>query len=247
VLVVLSLAGAASAQEVGSKNLTSPAEVQQATQANANLEPQFNECKELTGPGFVDGFTRDRDNKPRKLRVELVKISTLKLVLGSEITAIAKLQNVDRKSIQIPWSTDFRTISDGQSAYDLAWEVAEFRMSIRDRQNPHYYDKLVMTSPPLYASKFVPGSYLTMKPGEWITAQISFKVAVRRSFEKLDLGTNKLALEWFHTARTRVVKDCGVTLGYFPYDQPIEAAHRREVATVQIKDAGANAPAKLTP
>src|SRR5262249_54285415 len=206
------------AQQVASKNLLpSPAVDAATTSAQAPEESDHaNGCSQM-GVGFADGVTLDEDKKPRKLGVGLVEISTTKLTLGSEILATAKLQNLGAKSIQIPWSTDFRTTMDGQDPDDRLWEFAEFEMSIRDKQNPDYYDRLVTTSQPLYASRFVPGSYLTLKPGEWITARISFKIAVQRpTFEVLTTGTNTLAMEWFQTVRTRRVKDCGVTLGYFP-------------------------------
>jgi hypothetical protein len=125
---------------------------------------------------------------------------------------------------------------DGQDPDNRSWEFGEFRMSIRDKQNTHYYDRLVTTSQPLYASQFVPGSNLTLKPGEWITARISFRIEVQNpTFEEVNVGTAALAMEWFQTVRTRVVKDCGVTLGYFPYDDPFESRNRTVIAKVQIE------------
>jgi len=229
------------AQQVASKDLlSSPAAAAATTAAQSPEEPEHaNGCSKM-GLGFADGVTLEEDKKPRKLGVGLVEISTRRLTLGSEITATAKLQNLGVKPVQIPWSTDFRTTMDGQNPDDRSWEFAEFRMSIRDKHNPDYYDRLVTTSLPLYASKSVPSSYLTLKPGEWVTARISFKIAVQRpEFEELRVGTNTLAMEWFQTVRTRRVKDCGVTLGYFPYDDPFRSVNRSEVAQVQIEDPGA--------
>jgi hypothetical protein len=125
---------------------------------------------------------------------------------------------------------------DGQDPDDRFWEFGEFRMSIRDKRNPNYYDRLVTTSLPLYASKFVGESNLTLKPGEWITAQISFRIQVQNpKFEELNVGKTDLAMEWFQTVRTRSVKDCAVTLGYYPYDSPFDSRNRKVVARVQIE------------
>jgi len=86
------------------------------------------------------------------------------------------------------------------------------------------------TSQPLYGSEFVPGSNLSLKPGEWITARISFRIEVKNpKSEKLKVGRADLAMEWFQTGRTRVVKNCGVTFVYFPYDGPFESLNRRVV------------------
>jgi len=135
---------------------------------------------------------------------------------------------------------------DGQDPDNRSWEFGEFRMSLRDKQNSHYYDQLVTTSQPLYGSGFVPGSNLTLKPGEWITAQISFRIEVQNpKFEKVNVGTAALAMEWFQTVRTHVVKDCGVILGFFPYDDPFESLNRQVVAKVEIEHPhGATEPAQ---
>jgi len=238
IFLLLGFAMMVRAQQVAFKSLLRPPAAVTVTPSTQNPEKsdQANGCAKR-GVGFADGVTLDEDKKPRKLEVALDEISATKLTLGSEITAIAKLQNMGTKSVQIPWSTDFRTTIYGQQTDERSWEFAEFQMSIRDKRNPDYYDRLVTTSQPLYASRFVPGSYLTLKPGEWITARISFRIAVQNpAFEELSVGTNTLAMEWFQTVRTRRVKDCGVMLGYFPYDDFYRSINRREVAEVKIEN-----------
>jgi len=238
-LLVLAPTIMAHAQVASKDLLRLPAAFTARTPAETEQKmDQANGCPNKSG--FRDGVTLDPDKKPRKLKVELVKISSKKLPMDSEIIATAKLQNIGRKSIRIPWNTDFQTTKDGQIPEDRSWEFAEFRVSIRDRENSEYFDQLVTTSQPLYGSEFVAGSYLTLRPGEWITARISFRVALRRpQFEKLSTGTADLAMEWFQTARTHVEKDCGVTFGYFPYDNPFKSLNRRVVAKVQIEAADA--------
>jgi len=225
------------AQEIASKDLLRPPVAVMATApAQAEEKPEYPKGCSKMGVGYADGVTLEEGKIPRKLTVELVKISSKKLTIGSEIIATAKLQNIGSKSVQIPWSTDFQTTMDGQDPDNRSWEFGEFRMSLRDKQNSDYYDRLVTTSQPLYASKFVPGSILTLKPGEWITAQISFRIQVQNpEFEEVDVGTSALAMEWFQTVRTRVVKDCGLTLGYFPYDDPFDSLNRKVVAEVQVE------------
>jgi hypothetical protein len=232
------------AQEIASKDLLLPPAVFSATAPiQPNEKPEHpNGCAKM-GVGYVDGVSLEEDKIPRKLGVELVKISSKKLAIGSEIIATAKLQNTGSKSVQIPWSTDFRTTMDGQAPDNRSWEFGEFRMSLRDKQNSDYYAPLVTTSQPLFASKFVSGSTLKLNPGEWVTARISFRIEVQNpSFEKLNVGTAALAMEWFQTVRTRVVKDCGVTLGYFPYDDPFQSLNRKVVAEVQIERPGVTTP-----
>ncbi len=187
--LVFALTISLDAQQIASKHLLrQPVSV--TTPAQAEETPEYpNGCSKM-GVGFADGVTLDQDKVPRKIRVELVKISKTKLAIGSEIVATAKLQNTGSKSIQIPWSTDFRTTMDGQNPDDRSWEFGEFQMSLRNKQNT-YYDRLVTTSQP--------------------------------------------TMEWFQTVRTRVVKDCGVTLGYFPYDSFYNHENRVVVRKVEIR------------
>jgi len=242
-LFTAGFATAVHAQEVASKDLVRPpvAAIVSAPPPATQEPDSASKCGKM-GVGFADGMTLAKDKKPRKLKVGLVEIGSKKLPKESEITATGKLENAGGKSVQIPWSTDFQTTIDGQDPNERFWEFAEFEMSIRSKRNPKYYAHLVTTSQPLYASRFVPGSFLTLEPGQWITARISFKIAVRHpEFEELDIGTNTLAMEWFQTSRSRIVKDCGVTFGYFPYDSPFESLNRSEVAQVQIEPAESSA------
>jgi hypothetical protein len=237
IFLVMAVTVVVRAQQVASKDLLRPPVALTATaQAQVVEKPELpNGCSKM-GVGYADGVTLGEDKAPRKISVDLVKISSTKLAIGSEIVATAKLQNVGEKSVQIPWSTDFRTTMDGQDPDNRFWEFGEFRMSLRDKRNPNYYDRLVTTSQPLYASKFVADSNLTLKPGEWITAQISFRIEVQNpEFVEVNVGTADLAMEWFQTVRTRSVRDCGVTLGYFPYDDLFDSLNRKVVARVQIE------------
>jgi hypothetical protein len=234
---LLALSVMVHAQQVASKDLVRETVTNKEATAAENPQEaeQTSGCSKM-GVGFADGVTLAEDHRPRKLKVELVEISTKKLTIGSEIIATAKLQNMGAKQVQVPWSTDFQTTMTGQDPDNRSWEFAEFRMSIRDKKNPQYYDQLVTTSQPLYGSWFDPESQLTIAPGKWITVRISFKVAVARpQFEELNVGKNTLAMEWFQTHRSRVVKNCGVTLGYFPYDDQVESLNRREIAKVKIE------------
>ena len=242
-LFAVGFASPALAQEVASKDLVRPPlATTEPAPSPATQEPDHADKCSKMGVGFADGMTLAVDKKPRKLKIGLVEISSKILTKGSEITATVKLENAGEKSVQIPWSTDFQTTIEGQDLDKRFWEFAEFEISIRSKRNPKYYAHLVTTSQPLYGSRFVPGSFLTLEPGQWITARISFKIAVRHpEFEELDIGTNTLAMEWFQTSRSRTVKDCGVTLGYFSYDSPFESLNRKEVAQVEIESPESNA------
>jgi hypothetical protein len=233
VSLTLLMATSAEAQQVASKDLLRPSTVVAAPTQKAE-KPEYPKGCEKMGLGFADGLTMAKNNIPRQIKLELVSISDADLVIGSEIVATVKLQNADSNPIQIPWSTDFRTTQDGQDPDNRTWEFGQFEIALRNKKNQ--YAELINTSQPLYGSVYVPDSMLTIKPGEWITAQISIRVAeVHPAYEQITEGPADLALGWFQTVRTRVIKDCGVTLGYFPYDSFYQYENRAVVRKVEIK------------
>ncbi len=223
----------AEAQEIASKDLVRTSPIVEEPSRAANKSEYPNGCEKM-GVGFADGMAFAESKKPRQISVELVTLSNTNLILGSEIVATVKLRNAGSDSIQIPWSTDFRTTQDGQDTNNRTWEFGQFRIAVRNKKDE--YDELINTSQPLYGSKFVPDSFLTIKPGEWIKAKISFRVAAQHpAYETINEGPADLALEWFQTVRTYVVKGCGVTLGYYPYDGFYAHHSRTIVRKVEIK------------
>lgn len=232
VSLTLLIATAAEAQQVASKDLLRPSTVV-APPTQKDEKPEHpNGCEKMGR--IVDGVTMAKDKLPRQIKLELVSISDTNLIMDSEMVATVKLQNAGSNPIQIPWSTDFRTTLDGQDPDNRTWEFGQFQIAIRNSKNQ--YEELMDTSQPLYGSNFVPGSMLEIKPGEWVTAQFSFRVAVEDPrYQKITEGPADLAVEWFQTVRRRVVKDCGVTLGYFPYDSFYNHENRVVVRKVKIE------------
>jgi hypothetical protein len=168
------------------------------------------------GVGFADGVVVNDDHEPRKIEVEFITVSDTKFVIGRNVEGTIKLKNVGTKPIQIPWSTDFRTTQNGQDPNFRSWEIGMFRIELKSAKNSDA--ELKNTSQVLFSSKLVSGSTLTVRPGEWITAQISFKVEPQEgSYEHVTQGQFELSAAWSQTARTRGIEDCGLTPGYFSY------------------------------
>jgi len=188
--------------------------------------------------GFADGVTRSEDGEPRSIRVALINLSSLNLRAGSEIDATVQLLNSGKKEIEIPWSTDWETTVTGQDPHARTWQVGEFRVQLHGKQHSAELQGL---SKILYASTFVPGTNLTLKPGQWITAQINFIVEVARpAYMQIDDGEAELSVEWFQTFRSRVEKDCGVMLGYYPFRGFYEQENTSITVQVEKKEAGEN-------
>jgi hypothetical protein len=233
VSLTLLMATSAEAQQVASQDLLRLPTVVAAPSQKEEKPEYPNGCEKM-GVGFVDGVTMAKDRIPRQIKVDLVSISDTNLIVGSEIIATMKLQNAGSNPIRIPWSTDSQTTLDGQDPDNRTWEFGQFQVALRHKKNQ--YDVLMNNSQPLYGSMFVPGSMLTIKPREWITARISVRVAVEHpAYEKITEGPADLAVEWFQTVRSRVVKNCAVTLGYFPYDSFYDHENRVVVRKVKIR------------
>jgi hypothetical protein len=223
----------ASAQEVGSKDLSSSA-APPCTAVTPQKERETPKGCDHMGVGFVDGWSLAKDKVPRKIKVELLDISTAILRENQELMATVKLRNAGSTPIVLPWSTDFRTSIDGQELDNREWEIGWFEWSLKTKGDRH--DDLRGTSQQLYSSPVIPGSTITVQPGEWIRAQVSFKVAVRDPrYESLPSGPAELTLEWRQTVRSRHTKGCAVMLGYFPYDSFYGHEGRVTVKKVTVK------------
>ena len=184
--------------------------------------------------GFADGVAVTDDHKPRKIEVEFVTVSDTRLTVGSVVEGTVRLRNLGDKPIELPWSTDFRTTQNGQDPKLRSWEVGMFQIQLKRAKNSDI--ELKSTSQVLFGSKLVSGTLLTVKPGEWITVQISFDIeSAEGAFQEVSQGPFELSVEWSQTARTRQLNDCGVMLGYFSYGDYYEQNNPRIAVTVEIE------------
>jgi hypothetical protein len=188
-LIALCFVVRAYSQEVASVNLrrnavSSPPKSQNQQRHSSERDEKPAGCEK---PEIIigDGLIVPEDHQLRKIKVEFVSLSESNLVIGEEIEATVKLQNVGKQSIEIPWSTDYRTAHDNQDPDDRAWEFGRIELQSADdgpRENTEgRLDSNIdfrNLSQTLFASPFVPDCKLTVKPGEWITAQINFLAQV---------------------------------------------------------------------
>ena len=172
-------------------------------------------------PGIIaDGFTATNDKQPRPIRVAFTDLSSLKLRPGDKIEATVQLLNSGTKEIQIPWSTEWETTMAGQDPLSRSWTVGAFEVLIKGKQKSA---ELKGQAQDLYGSKFVSGSSLTLKPGEWISARINFMVEVANpAYMEIDEGQSRLWVEWFQTTRRRSQKDCEVSQAYLPFKSYVQ-------------------------
>ena len=214
--LALVLATSSHAQQIASTDLAHSVVTIVGPHQEQNKDEFATNCGK-SGVGFADGVVTDDDHKPRRIEVELVPVSDTRLVIGTNVEATIRLKNVGTEAIQIPWSTDFRTTQDGQDPKMRSWDVGWFQLELKSTETNNNAE-LKSTSQNLFASKLLSGSSLTIRSGEWITAQISSKVEAQNpTFEHVKEGSAELSVEWSQTARARRVEDCGVTLGYFTY------------------------------
>src|SRR5271170_6188451 len=157
---VLFLAGNASAQQIGSVDLTRPPK-------RVDLP---NGWKKLL-PGIIgDGWPEPEDHVPRNIVVEVVSVKDTKPVLGSELVAEVRLQNSGTQSIKIPWSNEFSSVVKDRSPDSWSWDQATFEFMLKDQQGRKV--RLKSLTEALYGSNSADGSELAVKPGESITASV---------------------------------------------------------------------------
>jgi hypothetical protein len=199
----LLLAVSTSGQQVASVDLTRPAPVAEIPKSAQDPE-SVGGCEKTSLGTIADGFTQSDDEQPRPIRVTITNLSTLKLSMGSEVEASIQLLNSGKKAIQIPWNPYWETTITGQDLNERTWMVGEFLVELKGKQHSA---ELRGLSQILFASKFVPGSSLTLKRGEWISARINFIVEVAKpAYMEIDEGDAELSVGWFQTTRSRVEK-----------------------------------------
>jgi hypothetical protein len=229
-LSTLLLAISAGAQQVAFVDLTQPPPPTDKGTPKPEKDKDSDRCKN-GGVGFADGFTLFDDKEPRQIHLTVVDLNSRNLVAGGQVEATIAMRNAGKKSIRIPWSTDWWTTKAGQDPDNRSWQVAEFRVFLDGSENNKV--ELLTLSKALYSSDFVSGSTFSLKPGEWITVRINFEVRpAHPAYEQIKKEDDAaLRVEWFHTTRSYRVKDCGVTLGHYPYRD----AYEQENSGTQVR------------
>jgi hypothetical protein len=185
--------------------------------------------------GFGDGAVKPPRNQKRAILLEIVKLTNQPLEVGSEGRAEVRLKNVGDQTINIPWSTDSRVMQKAPNPDLLQWEQANLGIVLLD--NKKRTIALKTAEWPLYGSKFVSGSRLKIKPGEWITAFLDFKVEDLYQFvsvTEFPVGKLSLSVEWGQASRTWRREKCGWNSVWSDYNRGNYYKQEHPTITVQI-------------
>jgi hypothetical protein len=174
-LLGLLTASAAFPQQVGLVDLTRPIGVLAVPDQSARQLPPG--CTEEKRGIMADGIVKLDDNRPRNISLQIIKLSSETLEVSGDGRAEVRLQNTGEQPISIPLSTDWSAIQKASSPDHLEWEEGSFQVVLRDKRN--HTIALTSNDWSLYGSRLVSGSLMTIKPGEWITAFLNFKVLDR--------------------------------------------------------------------
>lgn len=228
-LKLLTLTGLVLPQQMGLVDLTRPGSV--------SHKPRYPAGCESIKPGDIgDGWPEPEDHKPRLIEVAVVSVSDSKPPLDSEVEAVVQLRNTDTHAIQIPWSTDPSVTEEGQNEESRQWEGGTFEFFLED--NERHRVMLKSATEWLHGSQFVRGSLLTIEPGQSISASVKFKVEDLYPIEPLRLkeGTWQLTAEWRQVGRTRGIKNCVASNGFFHYDHYYEQQKTAFAIQVSARD-----------
>lgn len=176
-------------------------------------------CQKLTGGVIGDGWPETEDHQPRQILVQVVSTRNAITILGGDVEAVVRLQNMDSHPIQIPWSTDAAVIKKGQTADSLEWESASFEFTLKNKEGQQIALKSLTRW--LHGSRFVPSSLLKLQPGASISAAVKFTIVDLYPIDPLRLkeGEWQLSVGWIQVGRTLRIKDCQESNGYFHYDR----------------------------
>jgi hypothetical protein len=212
----LLLASGALGQQISSVDLTHPPKSDSISQDQKKTAPPDG-CEKIL-PGIIaDGFVRPEDRLPREITLELIRVSADKAPVGSELAADVRLLNSGKQSIQIPWSIDPSSVTEGQGLSHREWEGGSFEILLRGQVD----NDVLLTSLtyPLYGSKFSPGSLLTLQPGQSVVATIKFKLESRYPVRPGHWkgGKTELLVEWRQTSVDQDIVDCKMRKGFYQY------------------------------
>jgi hypothetical protein len=204
-------------QQIASVDLTHPQKSESVSQ-NQTEPPPPDGCGQIL-PGIIaDGFALSKDHHPPEITLELIRVSAEKAPVGSELGADVRLLNSGKQSIQIPWSIDPKTVTDGQGPNHREWEAGSFEILLRGQLDNDVLLESLASS--LYGSKFSPGSLLTLKPGESVVATIKFKVLAQYPVRPgpWKEGKMELLVRWRQTSVTQNLVDCKMNKGFLQYE-----------------------------
>jgi len=234
-LLGLLTASAAFPQQVGVVDLTRPIGVLAVPEQSARQLPPG--CTEEKRGIMADGIVELDNNRPRSISLQIIKLSNETLEVGGVGRAEVRLQNTGEEPISIPLSTDWAAIQKASSPDHLEWEEGSFQVVLRDK--PNHTIALTSNDWSLYGSRLVSGSLMTIKPGEWTTAFLNFRVLDRYhivSPAEFPVGEAGLFLEWAQTRRIWNRKNCVWNTSSFDYRGYYK--QERPTATVQVNRSG---------
>jgi hypothetical protein len=234
-LLGLLTSSAAFPQQVGVVDLTRPIGVLAVAEQSGNQLPPG--CTQEKRGIMAHGAMKLDDNQPRRISLQIIKLSSDTFEVGGDGRAEVRLKNTSEKPISIPWSTDSSVIQKAPNPDRFEWEQGSFQVVLTDKQN--HTIALTSTDWSLYGSQFVSGSQLTIKPGEWITAFLNFQVENRYhagSLAEFPVGEAKLFLEWGQVFRIWNRENCDWNTWEFDYKGYYKEEH--PTATVQVNRSG---------
>jgi hypothetical protein len=230
-LLGLLAASAAFPQQVGVVDLTRPIGVLAVAEQSDNQLASG--CTQGKRGVMAHGAMKLDDNQPRRISLQIIKLSSDTLEVGGDGRAEIRLKNTSEKPISIPWSTDWSAIRKASNPDHLEWEEVSFQVVLRDKRN----HTIALTSADwsLYGSQFISGSLVTIKPGEWITAFMNFKIENRyhtSSLAEFPVGEAELFLDWTQAHRIWNRENCVWNTWSFDYMRYYK--QERPMETVQI-------------
>ena len=157
------LATSAYGQQIASADLTHPNIL--TTHAGKNEHPSG--CEGFRPRAIGDGFVETPNQESREIVVEMVQVTNQAPSIGSIMRGEARIRNSGVHPIQIPWSIDSIVKSKGSNPRDsktgipaVDWEEGSFNVVLEGS------GVLKSLTQPLFSSKSVAGSQITIGPGE---------------------------------------------------------------------------------
>ena len=205
-VTVLAAARVLAGQEAGYKDL-SREEPNPLRHLKAHTDPS---CGNVGGGSASSSVGDPPAWYPLKLSIDDLGVGTL--TLGTEFTAMVRVQNVGKESVQLPWLLDPQLFErpDQEGKYEY-FDVSLLLTISQGKSSSHF-----LVPVRLYGSKSNPDSLVEVKPSEWL--QLRTKIPLNCDgalFGCKDLlsGPANVNFAWNESRKTVAYQKCSIAGG----------------------------------
>lgn len=212
-LVLLTLGGVCTGQQVGSRDLTSG---QWRVPANRAHPPSKEICPVVIASNSDGAIVPADPHEKEHVQISIAEVLPTQLQIGERFELVVRFINLGKSAVRVPWEPDGERVqqvsADGK---EESYEVVDLSVDL-DQGGGSIELKAAGA---LFDHPSVPSSFLDVPPGAWVEAKISGTLkcglsgALCGKFQADTAG--KLTAEWYQRELVHRINGCNEDYGNF--------------------------------